>query len=77
MDKNELKIVFESFCGFTCHQLAENSKDDSEQKTFFFAREGCQIKNNASIICSIDGFESVCIINITSSSNILFQSLRI
>ena len=58
-------------------QLAENSKDDSEQTTSFFAREGCQIKNNASIIGSINGFEAVCIINITSSSNMLFQSLRI
>jgi len=40
MDKNELETVFESFCGFTCLQLAENSKDDSEQTTSFFAREG-------------------------------------
>ena len=78
MDKNELEIVFEFFCGFTCLQLAENSKDDSEQlTTSFFAREDCQVKNNASIICSINDFEAVCIINITSSSNMLFQSLRI
>lgn len=74
--KMNLKLS-ESFCGFTCLQLAENSKDDSEQTTSFFAREGCQIKNNASIIGSINGFEAVCIINITSSSNMLFQSLRI
>lgn len=78
MDKNELEIVSEFFCGFTCLQLAENSKDDSEQlTTSFFAREDCQVKNNASIICSINDFEAVCIINISSSSNMLFQSLRI
>lgn len=75
MDKNELEIVSEFFCGFI---LAENSKDDSEQlTTSFFAREDCQVKNNASIICSINDFEAVCIINISSSSNMLFQSLRI
>lgn len=39
MDKNELEIVSEFFCGFTCLQLAENRKDDSEQLTTSFLPE--------------------------------------